>query len=77
MFKIARQMRKERKNVVELKQVRDENGTLKIKEEEVMERWRSHYFFSSLLKNETSEYQLEMMILMMLLLMMTDDVDDD
>ena len=56
MFKIAKQMRKERKDIVESKLVRDENGTLKVKEEKVMERWRS--YFSSLL-NETSEYQLE------------------
>ena len=38
LFKIAKQMRKERKDIVGLKYVRDENGTLKVKEEEVMER---------------------------------------
>ena len=36
--------------------VLNENGTLKVKEEEVMESWRS--YFSSLL-SETNEYQLE------------------
>ena len=56
MFKIAKQMRKERKDIVGSKYVRDENGTLKVKEEKVMERWKS--YFSSLL-NETNEYQLE------------------
>ena len=55
MFKIAKQMRTERKNIVGSKYVRDENGTLKVKGMEVMERWRS---FSSLL-NETNEYRLE------------------
>ena len=40
-------MRKERKDIVGSKYVRNENGTLKVKEEEVMERWRS--FFSFLL----------------------------
>ena len=41
MFKIAKQMRKERKDIVGSKYVRDENGTLKVKEEKVMERWRN------------------------------------
>ena len=36
--------------------LRDENRTLKVKEKEVMERWRS--YFSSLL-NETNKYQIE------------------
>ena len=49
-------MRKERNDIVGSKYVRDENGTLKVKEEEVMERWRS--YVSSLL-NETNRYQLE------------------
>ena len=43
MFKIAKQMRKGRKDVVGLKYVRDENGTSKVKEEKVMERWRSYF----------------------------------
>ena len=51
MFTITKQMRKERKDIVGLKYVRDENGTLKVKEEKVMERWKS--YFSSLI-NETS-----------------------
>ena len=49
-------MRKERKDIVGSKYVRDENGTLKVKEEKVMERWRS--YFSTLL-NEKKECQLE------------------
>ena len=56
MFKIAKQIRKERKDIVGSKYVRDENGTLKVKEETVMERWGS-YFLSLL--GETNEYQLE------------------
>ena len=38
IFKIAKQMRKERKNIVGSKYVRDENGTVKLKEDKVMER---------------------------------------
>ena len=49
-------MRKERKDIVGSKYVKDENGIFKQKEEEVMERWRN--YFSSLL-NKTNEYQLE------------------
>ena len=56
MLKIAKQMRKERKDIVGSKYVRDENETLKVKEEEGMERRRS--YFSSLL-NMKKEYQLE------------------
>ena len=56
MFKIAMQMRKERKDIVGSKYVRDESGILKLKEEKVMERWRSYFSF---LLNETNEYQLE------------------
>ena len=43
MFKIAKQMRNERKDNVGSKYVRDENGTLKVKEEKVMERWRNYF----------------------------------
>ena len=57
MFKIAKQMRKEMKDIIGSKYVlRDKNGTLKVKEGKVMERWRS--YFSSLL-NETNEYHLQ------------------
>ena len=49
MFKIAKHMRKKRKDIVGSKFVRVENGTLKVNEEKVMERWR----------NETNEYQLD------------------
>ena len=38
MFKIAKQMRKERRDIVGSKYLRDENGTLKVKEEKIMER---------------------------------------
>ena len=53
MFKIAKQMRKE-KDVDGSKYVRDENGTLKMKEEEVLERWKG--YFSSLLNEKTKHY---------------------
>ena len=45
MFEIAKQMRKERKDIVEWKYVRDENGILKVKEEKVMERCPEKLFF--------------------------------
>ena len=43
MFNIAKQMRKERKDVIGSTYVRYENGTLKVKEEEVMKRWRIYF----------------------------------
>ena len=55
MFKIAKQMTKERKDIVGSKYVRDENETLKVKEEEVTKV--DKLFFSLL--NKTNEYQLE------------------
>ena len=56
MFKIAKTDERREERYCRLKYVRDENRTLKLKEEEVMERWRS--YFSSLL-NETNGYQLD------------------
>ena len=56
IFKIEKQVGKAKKDTVESKYVRDKNRSLKVKEEEVMERWRSG--FSSLL-NDTDKYQLE------------------
>ena len=56
MFKIAKQMRKERKDIIGSKYVRNENGTLKVKEEESY--GKVERLFSSLL-NKTNEYQLE------------------
>ena len=54
-MKIAKQMRKESlKDIVGLKYVRDENGTLKLKGEKVMESWRSNF---SLL-NKTNEIEM-------------------
>ena len=49
-------MRKERKDILGSKYLKDENGILKVKEEKVMERWRSYF---SCLLNKTNEYQLE------------------
>ena len=39
IFNTAKQMRKERKDIVRSNYIRDENGNLRIKEEEVTERW--------------------------------------
>ena len=43
MFRIAKQKKKERKDIVGVKWVKYENGTLKVKEEEIMERWRCFF----------------------------------
>ena len=56
MFKIANQMKKERKDVTGAMYIKDETGNIIMKEEEIIERWKS--YFDELL-NEASEYQLE------------------
>ena len=56
MFKIAQSMRKDRKDVKGAKYIKDENGEIKIKEEEIMSRWKQ--YFEKLL-NECNEYDLE------------------
>ena len=63
MFKIAKQMIKERERGycrIEI-YVRDENGTLKMKEDqEVMERWRN--YFLSLLNEKNEKDKVEELI---------------
>ena len=54
MFKIAKQIRKERRDIVGSKYVRDENETLKMKEEEVMKRWRSYFFLCKTRQTSTN-----------------------
>ena len=56
MFKIAKSMRKDRKDVKGAKYIKDENGEIKIKEEDIMSRWKQ--YFEKLL-NECNEYDLE------------------
>ena len=45
MFKMAKQMRKERKNIVGSKYARDVNGTLKVKEEDTELKVKKLFFF--------------------------------
>lgn len=42
MFKISKQMKKEKKDVTGAKYIKGEGGIIKIKEEEVLERWRCY-----------------------------------
>ncbi len=58
MFRIAKQMKKERKDVIGAKYIMDERGDIKIQKEEIMGRWRS--YFKDLL-NEENEHHLEEM----------------
>ena len=56
MFRMAKQMRKEKKDVVGGIYVKDENGSIKVDEQDVKERWRK--YFENLL-NEENPYELE------------------
>ena len=56
LFRIAKQMKRERQDVVGGKYVKNSKGEIKVKEKEIMERWRE--YFSKLL-NEQSDYQLD------------------
>ena len=50
MFKIAEQMEKERKEVTGAKYVKDERGSIKTAEKDILEKWRS--YFETLLNEE-------------------------
>ncbi len=56
MFKIAKQMKEERKDVIGTRYVRDEHGNIKVEEADITQRWKRH--FSKLL-NEENQYELE------------------
>ncbi len=56
MFRIAKQMRKERKDVVGAKYVKDDDGSILVDEAEIMQRWRRYF---SYLLNEENPFELE------------------
>ncbi len=56
MFKMAKQMRKERKDVIGARYVKDEHGNIKVEEADIMQRWKR--YFSELL-NEENQYEIE------------------
>ena len=56
MFKIAKQMREERKDVGSARYVKDENGNIVVEEVEITDRWRR--YFNDLL-NEENGHTLE------------------
>ncbi len=56
MFKMAKQMKEERKNVIRARYVTDEHGNIKVEEADIMQRWKR--YFSELL-NEENQYEIE------------------
>ena len=54
MFRVAAQMRKDRKDVHGTKYIKDENGNIVVKEKEVRDRWRR--YFSTLLNEENPNH---------------------
>ncbi len=55
MFKMAKQMKEERKDVISARYVKDEHGNIKMGEADIMQRWER--YFSVL--NEENQYELE------------------
>ena len=56
LFKIAKQMKRERKDIVGAKYVKDEEGNIQTQREDILRRWKE--YFENLL-NEESECSLE------------------
>ena len=56
LFRIAKQMQKERQDVIGGKYIKNSKGEIQVKEREIMERWKE--YFRELL-NEQSDYQLD------------------
>lgn len=60
MFKIAKQMKKEKKDVVGAKYIKEEQGNIMVDEKEIMERWRR--YFRGLL-NEENDHNIEEVVM--------------
>ncbi len=56
MFKMAKQMKEERKDVTGARYVKDEHGNIKVEEADIMQRWK-RYFSEPL--NEENQYEIE------------------
>ena len=56
MYKLAKQMKRERKDLENSKYIRDENGNILVDERHIMERWKRYF---QLLLNEENEYEVE------------------
>ncbi len=55
---MQKQIKKERKDVIGAKYIKDEKGDIKIQKEEKMNRWRS--YFKDLLNEENEQHLAEM-----------------
>ncbi len=55
-FKMAKQMKEERKDVIGARYIQDEHGNIKVEEADIMQSWKR--YFSELL-NEENQYELE------------------
>ena len=53
MFRIAQSMSEDRKDVKGAKYIKDENGKIKIKEEDIMRRWKQ--YFEKLLNEQRNQ----------------------
>ena len=56
MFKIAKQMRKDREDVKGTKFIRDERGDILVEQADILDRWRQYF---CLLLNKENEYRID------------------
>ncbi len=56
IFKMAKQMKEERRDVIGSRYVKDEHGNIKVEEVDIMQRWKR--YFRELL-NKENQYELE------------------
>ncbi len=56
MFKMAKQTKKERKDVIGARYVKDKHGNIKVEEADIVQRWKR--YFSELL-NEENQSELQ------------------
>ncbi len=56
MFKMAKQIRKVRKDIISARYVKDEQGNIKAEEADIMQRWKR--YFCELL-NEENQYEID------------------
>ena len=56
MFKIARQMKKERKDVIGVRFIKGEDGAIKTEKQDILRRWQQYF---EVLLNEENEWNID------------------
>ena len=56
LFRIAKQMKKDRQDVTGGKYVNDKKGDIRVNENEIMDRWKKYFM---VLLNEHNDYEID------------------